>query len=190
MAGLFPLVVGLGNPGAEYASTRHNFGFMVLERWAGGSRTAWKSAGYANARVARLESGEWLLKPQDYMNQSGLAVRAALEWFKLTPEQVLVVVDDVSLPVGQLRFRAKGSDGGHNGLKSVEALLGTTSYVRLRGGVGAADPRMDLADHVLSGFQPEEKEILEQMTERAVEALRYCEIHGVESAAARYNNRV
>lgn len=190
MAGLFPLVVGLGNPGAEYAATRHNFGFMVLDRWSSGPESRWKSAGFANAQMARLTSGEWLLKPQEYMNLSGRAVQAALDWFKLAPEQVLVVVDDVSLPLGQLRFRSGGSDGGHNGLKSIAAALGTSSYARLRGGVGAAEPETDLADHVLGRFRKEEKGILEQMIERAVEALRHCEIHGVESASASYNNRL
>ncbi|MDD5263117.1 MAG: aminoacyl-tRNA hydrolase [Methylacidiphilales bacterium] len=188
MAGLFPLVAGLGNPGSEYAATRHNFGFMVLDRFAREAGAEWKSAGFAHARLARLDDGVWLLKPMDYMNLSGAAVKAAADWFKLAPEQVLVVSDDVNLPLGHLRLRAKGSDGGHNGLKSVEAHLGTQQYARLRGGVGAAEPGRDLADHVLEQFGKDEKENLEKMIVRALEVLRECESHGVESAAAKINN--
>lgn len=190
MAGIFPLVAGLGNPGAEYAATRHNFGFMVLDRLAREAGAVWKQAGFANALLVRLENGVWLLKPLDYMNRSGVAIRAALDWFKLGPEHLLVVVDDVSLPLGQLRVRSKGSDGGHNGLGSIESSLGTQNFARLRGGVGAAEPGRDLADHVLCRFRKEEEENLENMILRALEALRLCETQGVESAAAKINSRL
>ena len=190
MAGKFPLVTGLGNPGAEYAATRHNFGFMVLDRLAKKAGAVWKEAGFANAKLARLEDGIWLLKPLDYMNLSGAAVKAALDWFKLEPARLLVVVDDVSLPLGQLRVRERGSDGGHNGLGSIESALGTREYARLRGGVGAAETGRDLAGHVLSRFRKEEEESLENMIFRALEALQLCETHGVESAAAKTNSRL
>ncbi|MDR2463566.1 MAG: aminoacyl-tRNA hydrolase [Verrucomicrobiales bacterium] len=185
---LFPLVVGLGNPGAEYDSTRHNFGFMVVERWATVSGAGWKAAGFANALLARTADGVRLLKPLDYMNRSGVSVSAALNWFKLRPEQALIVVDDVNLPLGRLRLRAKGSAGGHNGLKSVSAALGTEEYARLRGGVGAADG--DLAGHVLGEFAKSEREILEEMIVRAVDALQNCQSLGLERAAAKIKNDI
>ncbi|MDR1144932.1 MAG: aminoacyl-tRNA hydrolase [Verrucomicrobiales bacterium] len=183
---LFPLVVGLGNPGPEYDSTRHNFGFMVLNRWAAADGGVWRAAGFANARLARLTSGVRLLQPLDYMNCSGAAVGAALGWFKLAPRQALVVVDDVNLPLGHLRLRAGGSSGGHNGLKSVEAALGTQEYARLRGGVGGADG--DLVGHVLGRFAGGEREILEQMIIRAIEVLRCCQSQGLAPAAAKIKN--
>jgi PTH1 family peptidyl-tRNA hydrolase len=187
---LFPLVAGLGNPGAEYGSTRHNFGFMVLDRWAASGGAAWKSAGFANAQLARTEDGIRLLKPLDYMNRSGFAISAALHWLKLGPEQLVVVVDDVNLPLGHLRLRAKGSAGGHNGLKSVEEMLGTQAYARLRGGVGAAVGGRDLAEHVLGRFAKDEKEILEKMIVGALDVLQNCQSQGLEQAAAKIKNEI
>ncbi|MDR1191785.1 MAG: aminoacyl-tRNA hydrolase [Verrucomicrobiales bacterium] len=187
---MFPLVVGLGNPGAEYDSTRHNFGFMVVERWATVSGASWKAAGFANALLARTESGTRLLKPLDYVNRSGVSVSAALSWFKLQPEQTLVVVDDVNLPLGRLRLRAKGSAGGHNGLKSVAAALGTEQYARLRGGVGAAAGDGGLVAHVLGKFADGERKILEEMIVRAVEVLQNCQHLGLDQAAAKIKNDI
>jgi PTH1 family peptidyl-tRNA hydrolase len=190
MAVLFPLVVGLGNPGREYDSTRHNFGYMVLDRWATVSGAVWKTAKFrdASARLAQTEDGIRLLKPIDYMNRSGLAIGAAMRWLKLEPKDVLVVVDDVNLPLGHLRLRAKGSAGGHNGLKSVEQSLGTQEYARLRGGVGAAEEGRDLAGHVLGKFAVGEKEILEEMIVRALSVLQDCQSQGLEKAAAKIKN--
>lgn len=180
-AALFPLVVGLGNPGSAYAWTRHNFGFMVLDAWARAEHLNWKSARFADAAITQTGSGVWLFKPGSFMNRSGEPLRAAMEWFKLGPEQILVVVDDVNLPLGKLRLRAKGSAGGHNGLRSIEASLGSVAYARLRGGVGAAPGMLDLADHVLGRFMEEEKNDLENMTMRALKTLKVCQTAGLEA---------
>jgi peptidyl-tRNA hydrolase, PTH1 family len=190
LAPLFPLVVGLGNPGAAYADTRHNVGFMVLDEWAAAEKVAWKKVRFADALAAQTGDGIWLLKPQGYMNVSGVAVRAGLDWFKLAPEQVLVVVDDVSLGLGKLRLREKGSAGGHNGLGSIEQHLGSQAYARLRCGVGAAPDRVDLADHVLGRFRVEEKEILKEMMKRAVDGLKMCEHQGAAAAMNKVNREV
>ena len=184
----FPLVVGLGNPGSQYQATRHNVGFMVLDRWAAVSGSAWKQAGFANAQAAKTPEGIWLLKPLDYMNRSGFAISAALNWFKLDVSGLLVVVDDVNLPVGKLRLRAKGSAGGHNGLKSVEAQLGTRDYARLRAGVGEAVDGRDLTEHVLGRFANDEQKILDEMIVRALEVLQNCQSQGLEQAAAKIKN--
>jgi peptidyl-tRNA hydrolase, PTH1 family len=187
---LFPLVVGLGNPGSRYAGTRHNVGFMVLEAWAGESKAQWKKMRFAEAEATQTPEGVWLIKPLSYMNVSGEPVRAALDWFKIKPEQLLVVMDDVSLKLGQLRLRAKGSAGGHNGLKSIGQHLGTVEYARLKCGVGAAPDQIELADHVLGHFVPDEKKILKEMIERAVEGLKMCEHQGVSAAMNEVNREV
>lgn len=183
-------MVGLGNPGAEYTGTRHNVGFMVLDTWATEFKLVWKKVRFAKAEIAQTPSGVWLLKPLGYMNVSGVAVRAGLDWFKLQPEQVLVVVDDVSLGLGQLRLKAQGSAGGHNGLRSIEQHLSTQAYARLKCGVGSAPDQVDLADHVLGRFASEEKKVLKEMTERAVAGLKVCEHQGIAAAMNEVNREV
>jgi PTH1 family peptidyl-tRNA hydrolase len=163
---------------------------MVLDTWAAESGAQWKKLRFAEAEAAQTPEGVWLLKPLSYMNVSGEPVRAGLDWFKLKPEQLLVVMDDVSLKLGQLRLRAKGSAGGHNGLKSIEQHLGTREYARLKCGVGSAPERMDLADHVLGRFVSDEKKILKEMMERAVEGLKMCEHQGVSAAMNEVNREV
>ena len=190
MAGLFPLVVGLGNPGEEYRRTRHNFGFDVLDLWAGQEGIAWKRARFAHARTGQAAGGVWLVQPLSYMNLSGAVVADCLRWFKLPPERMLVVVDDVSLPLGRLRLRAAGSCGGHNGLRSIEAAVGTRGYPRLRGGVGAAEPEKNLSRHVLERFSREEEQEADKMKQRAVEAIRVCETEGLEAAMSRVNGKL
>ncbi len=190
MATLLPLVVGLGNPGSRYLGTRHNVGFMVLDAWAAESGAQWKKVRFTEAEAAQTPEGVWLLKPLSYMNVSGDPVRAGLNWFKLVPEQILVVMDDVSLKLGRLRLRSGGSAGGHNGLRSIEQHLGTREYARLKCGVGSAPERMDLADHVLGRFVAEEKIILKEMIERAVKGLKMCEHQGVTAAMNEVNREV
>ncbi|NJK90714.1 MAG: aminoacyl-tRNA hydrolase [Blastochloris sp.] len=187
---LYPLVVGLGNPGSGYVETRHNAGYMVVEGWARKKGLGWKRLRFGDAEGTQTPEGVWLMKPLGFMNLSGEAVRAALDWFKLEPEKILVVMDDVSLKLGQLRLREKGSAGGHNGLRSIEQHLGTQSYARLKCGVGAAPERMDLVDHVLGKFGPDEKEVVQRMITRAVDALELCEHEGVVAAMNEVNREV
>ncbi len=190
MAGLFPMVVGLGNPGASYRNTRHNVGFAVLDHWADKQGVAWKSCRFADALVAQVPEGIWLVKPQSYMNCSGPEVLRCLNWFKLKPGQMIVVVDDVHLPIGRLRLRASGSEGGHNGLRSVAQTTGTQAYPRLRCGVGSVEPSKDLKDHVLGQFRREEKETVEMMIGRAVDGLEKSQSSGLESIMNQVNGTV
>jgi len=186
------VVVGLGNPGPEYAGTRHNVGFAALDRLGARLRAAplETTRSYA-AWAGRVPGGEGrqlvLLAPQTYMNLSGDALAEFDARHGLAAERVLVVVDDIYLPVGQLRLRAGGSSGGHNGLASVEAALGTTAYARLRIGVGRGDDAAPLRDHVLSGFRDDEASAIEDAVETAAEAALTWAREGVVSAMNRFN---
>ena len=158
-----PLIVGLGNPGKEYANTRHNAGFLALDYIAERigtqiDRARFKGlAGEGNFGEHRV----LLLKPQTYMNLSGEAVREAASFYKIAPENVIVIADDVNFAAGKLRVRGKGSDGGHNGLKSIIAQLQSNNFPRVKVGVGVKPhPEYDLADWVLSNFSKEENEAL------------------------------
>jgi PTH1 family peptidyl-tRNA hydrolase len=186
------VVVGLGNPGPEYRETRHNVGFAVAHRLADRlqatpletTRTyeAWSS-------VLGEDSELVLLTPLTFMNASGRALEEYGARHGLTAESLLVVVDDVYLPLGQLRLRAQGGDGGHNGLTSLTESLGTDAFARLRLGVGRGDQEQVLADHVLSGFTPEEKVELTGMLDRACEASLTWAREGVAVAMNRFNAR-
>ncbi len=156
------LVVGLGNPGERYRGTRHNVGFQVIDVLA--RRHALNDATDGVRSPADAELLRWrradgavlLAKPQTFMNLSGQAVQALGHFFKIELPDLLIVCDDVNLPLGRLRVRAAGSEGGHNGLRSIADALGSIDYARLRVGVGRGDTRRDLADHVLAGFEPDE----------------------------------
>ncbi|MEM9445347.1 MAG: aminoacyl-tRNA hydrolase [Verrucomicrobiota bacterium] len=183
MSGHLSLVVGLGNPGLSYRDTRHNLGFEVLDKLAAEERLTWKKARYTSAQVCQMANSIWLLKPMDYMNTSGPVVARAMQWFKIPAERVLVMVDDVNLPLGKLRLRTKGSAGGHNGLKSIEQALSTLEYPRLRGGVGPpGDSGKDLSTHVLGQFGADEKDIVEKMKEQCAEVIKHYHHAGPESA--------
>ncbi|MEQ1907538.1 MAG: aminoacyl-tRNA hydrolase [Vicinamibacterales bacterium] len=179
-------IVGLGNPGREYAGTRHNIGFDVVDevarRWNVQLRP-WKSV--ADLVVVSTR-GAVLVEPQTFMNLSGDAVSRLSAFHKLTPEDVLVVVDEVQLPVGRLRARRSGSAGGHNGLKSVIQHLGT-EFPRLRVGIGRGDPKLDLADHVLSRFARDEREIVAEAVNRAADAVELFVEDGLEAVMSRFN---
>lgn len=179
------IIVGLGNPGREYAATRHNVGFMVMERLAVALRTEWK---LDRARKGELASGPGVLlvRPQTFMNNSGECVGPLMRYFKFLPEQVLVIYDDISFPVGTLRLRAAGSAGGHNGMKSLIAHLGSERFPRLRIGVGAPGQK-SMVSHVLGHFSPEEKPLLEESLIRATEAALCVLQEGFEKAANRFN---
>lgn len=179
-------IVGLGNPGREYARTRHNIGFDVVDevarRWNVQLRP-WKSA----ADVVVVSSrGVVLAEPQTFMNASGEAVGRLAAFYGLEPGDLLVVADEVQLPLGRIRLRGAGSAGGHNGLKSIIQHLGT-EFSRLRIGVGRGDPTWDLADHVLSRFGPGEREAAIEAVGRAADAVEFFVEHGVEAAMNRFN---
>lgn len=179
-------IVGLGNPGPEYKGTRHNVGFAVIDeisrRWHAPLKS-WKSL----AEVAVVHDRDALLvKPKTFMNLSGEAVGRIVAFHKLVPEDVLVVVDEVQLPLGRLRIRAAGSAGGHNGLKSIIQHLGE-GFPRLRIGIGRGDPRWDLADHVLSTFGREEREVIDQAIGRAADAVETFVEEGLGAAMNKFN---
>jgi len=183
----YQLIVGLGNPGPEYLLTRHNVGFLVLDAWADEEGQAFHDERGRFSKFAALPSGERLVKPMTYVNESGKAVAAWLDWLKLTPADLLVVVDDVALPMGQVRLRPDGSHGGHNGLKSIESHLGTAGYARLRCGVDAVPPGWALERWVLSRFRPEEEEALGRMIRTARMAIECCQSEGIAVAMNRFN---
>lgn len=184
-ANVFRLLVGLGNPGREYADTRHNVGFMLLDRIAAKEGVTFKSERAWKAHLARV--GEvHLCKPVTYMNLSGEAVRAVADFYKVPPAETLVVLDEMALPLGKLRLRASGSAGGHNGLKSIVAQLGTTEIPRLRIGIGAADPG-EAVGHVLGRFAPDELEPLRETLTRAEEAIATIQAKGLQAAMNAFN---
>lgn len=168
------LVVGLGNPGSAYEGTRHNIGFRVLkalaEKLEGNFRPALSEAKGSLAQVKGENQTLFLLMPLTYMNESGLAVRRCLDYFKIPFKHCLIVVDDADLPFGELRLREKGSSGGHNGLKSVAAHLASEEYARLRIGVGKSENE-ELADYVLARFTAEEEQELPKVVESALEKI-------------------
>jgi PTH1 family peptidyl-tRNA hydrolase len=181
-------IVGLGNPGAAYRGTRHNVGFEVVDRlalrWSDRLRP-WKAvadlAVVGDRRVV-------LAEPQTFMNESGAAVERILAFHKIEPADLLVVVDEVQLPLGRLRLRPSGSAGGHNGLKSVIQRIGT-GFPRLRIGIGRGDPRWDLSDYVLARFKPEERSVADEVVDRAVDAVEAFVSDGIGAAMNRFNVR-
>lgn len=187
------LLVGLGNPGQQYETTRHNTGFMTLDLLAARlqvkvSKERFKAltaqAEYAGRRLL-------LMKPQTFMNASGIAVEAAAHFYKIPPERVLVLFDDISLPVGRLRIRKDGSAGGHNGLKSIIASLGSDQFPRVKIGVGAKPhPDYDLADWVMSTVNKAEQPAFQASLAGAAEAALCIVEHGCDKAAAAYNGKV
>ena len=181
----FRLIVGLGNPGREYSDTRHNVGFMVADRLAATLRVSFHKEKAWRAEVAKA-AGVFVCKPLAYMNLSGEAVRAISDFYKIRSEEVLVVLDDMALPLGKLRLREGGSAGGHNGLKSVIAHLGGAAVPRLRVGIGAAIPG-EATDHVLGRFTVDEEPLLKESVERAVAAIGYAQEHGLVAAMNIYN---
>ena len=179
------LVAGLGNPGAEYAHTRHNIGFMVVDLLAHEAGLKWEKSGKADAATARL--GDVLLvKPASYMNRSGYPLRAIAQFFKISPAEMLIVLDDFSLPLGRLRIRQSGGPGGHNGLESIIVQFGTQEIPRLRIGIGPA-PAEGASDYVLSNFFDEEKPLVRSTTERAADAVKCAIDKGVVSAMNTFN---
>ena len=179
------LIAGLGNPGPEYATTRHNIGFMVVDQLAAQFGSAWEKSAKWDALSAKC-GAVLLVKPLNFMNRSGHPLFAVAHFYKIEPQEILVVLDDFSLALGRLRLRARGGPGGHNGLESVIAQFGTEEIPRLRIGIGAA-PSEGSADYVLSRLFDEEKPIARATIDRAVEALKCAIDNGLVSAMNTFN---
>ncbi|MEQ1862936.1 MAG: aminoacyl-tRNA hydrolase, partial [Chthoniobacteraceae bacterium] len=174
-----------GNPGREYSDTRHNVGFMIVDRLAASAHSAWRSENRWKAELARVGDA-WLCKPQTFMNLSGEAVAAVSGFYKIPADSTLVLLDDMALPLGKLRLRASGSAGGHNGLQSVLDHFGTDAVARLRMGIGSAEPG-DAVSHVLSRFRPDEKPALDDAIARAVAAVSDAQTNGLPAAMNTFN---
>lgn len=185
------IIAGLGNPTKEYEKTRHNVGFDTIDILAdklGISLTEKKHRAYCGKGIIGGQR-VLLLKPQTYMNNSGESLRDAADFYKVEPEQILIIYDDISLEPGQLRIRKKGSAGGHNGIKSIIAHLGSQDFPRIKIGVGAKPERMDLADYVLSRFSPAEREKMEEAFREGAEAVQMFLLEGADAAMNRYNRK-
>jgi PTH1 family peptidyl-tRNA hydrolase len=189
------LVVGLGNPGSEYDGTRHNIGFEVLDRFA--KKLGWPEIAKKRFDGLALDGNVelstvgmervLLLKPLTYMNLSGKSVQAAMNFYQLTPKDIVIVLDDLALPCGRLRLRGSGSSGGHNGLKDIERALGTSEYPRLRIGIDPAPPRIAGKDYVLGRFSTEQRKLLEPAIDRACGAIVTWMDKGIETAMSQFN---
>ena len=188
------LIVGLGNPGRDYARTRHNAGFMVLDRLAEQWKAAWRSEKKFNARMARAErDGKRILlcQPETFMNASGEAVSAVMGFQKIPTGQLLVAVDDADLPFGDIRLRPDGSSGGHHGLESVEQHVATRDYARQRIGIGRDDPAARrISGYVLAPFRAAERELLEKVLQKACEQIECWLAAGAAQAMNRFNGTV
>ena len=183
------LIAGLGNPTREYEKTRHNVGFDTIDVLADRINTDVAERKFKGLYGKGMLGGEKviLLKPQTFMNLSGESVRAAVDFYKIPPDHIIVIYDDISLDVGHLRIRTKGSAGGHNGIKNIIAHLGTQEFPRIKIGVGGKPPRMDLADYVLSRFPAEERKIMETAFRDAAEAAGVLIAEGPDAAMNRFN---
>jgi len=184
------LVAGLGNPGEEYAHTRHNIGFDVVEHIASKAEIAFTPGRYAHVALVKIRGRQvFLIKPTTFMNLSGKAVNYWLQAEKIPLENLIIVTDDIALPVGTLRIRAKGSDGGHNGLKDISETLGTTDFARLRFGIGNDFPRGSQADYVLDAWPETEKKLVQEKIAVASEAVRTFVAAGIVLTMNQFNNK-
>ena len=184
------MIVGLGNPGSQYEKTRHNAGFLALERLEKQLNAPAEKLRHKALCTQVTYAGQKLLlvKPQTFMNASGLAVRQAADFYKIPPERIVVIFDDISLAVGRLRVRPSGSAGGHNGIKSIISALGSDQFPRVKVGVGAKPhPDYDLADWVLSVIPKQEQPAFQSALDHAADAALYLVEHGVEKAEAKFN---
>lgn len=188
------LIVGLGNPGAKYAWTRHNIGFQLMERLAEKWRTNWSDEKKFQSRVARLErDGKTVLlaEPQTFMNASGEAVGALVGFYRLPLTRLVVTVDDADLPLGEIRLRPRGSSGGHHGLESIEQHVGSREFARLRLGIGrTADGRREITDYVLTPFSAAETGTVERVLKAACGQVECWLDAGIEKAMNEFNGVV
>ena len=184
------LIVGLGNIGTEYEGTRHNIGFTVLDAFAKGSNTSFQDKRYGFVAEASVRGRKLiLLKPSTYMNLSGNAVRYWMQQEKVPLENVLIIVDDLALPVGALRLKGQGSDGGHNGLKHIAATLGTTNYARLRFGIGNEFSKGHQVNFVLGAFDSEEQKVIDQQLETTTEIIKSFCFTGLARTMNQFNKK-
>tara|TARA_Y100001968_G_C19434210_1_gene758721 strand:+ start:591 stop:1202 length:612 start_codon:yes stop_codon:yes gene_type:complete len=192
----FRLLVGLGNPGSRYKDTRHNIGFMVLEKLAIKKSAQFSQSKKIHGLTAKIGAGDdiqRLLLPNTFMNDSGLSIKAAMEWFDLEMNQLLVLVDDMDLPLGKLRIRTKGGSGGHKGLRSTIKHLGTEEFCRLRIGIGAPsenpnERRDRTVSHVLGAFNYQETPVLEEVINEVIKNLDIINKLGIDHAANQINS--
>ena len=184
------LIVGLGNPGAEYENTRHNIGFLTLDAFAKASNVVFEPGRYALVTETKIKGRSFrLIKPTTYMNLSGNAVRYWMEKEKIPIENVLVVLDDLALPYGSIRIRSKGSDAGHNGLKDIQAKLGHADYPRLRFGIGDNFSKGRQIDYVLGEWTAEEQEDLPTLIEHCVKACQSFGLAGLSLTMNQFNKK-
>ena len=192
----FRLLAGLGNPGSRFTGTRHNIGFMALSRFAEKQNVSFKQQKKLQGLVADMHINSEtvrLLMPNTFMNESGQAIRAALDWFDLSITNLLVILDDMDLPLGKLRLRSQGSSGGHNGLRSTIQHLGTDHFYRLRIGIGApsdipTERKSKTVSHVLGSFTEQEKQLVEQVLDEVIIGLDLIQTVGIERASNRINS--
>ena len=186
------LIVGLGNPGREYENTRHNAGFMAVDRIAGELGVKIDRLKFKSLCGDGILAGHrvLLMKPSTFMNLSGQAVQEAASFYRIPMERVLVFMDDISLEPGHVRIRRKGTDGGHNGLKNIIAHLGHDTFQRIKMGVGEKPKGYDLADYVLGHFDKSDRELMEQAAKEAADAVRMILTEGADAAMNRYNRKV
>ncbi|HIG32090.1 MAG TPA: aminoacyl-tRNA hydrolase [Flavobacteriales bacterium] len=184
------LIIGLGNPGAEYENTRHNIGFKVLDKLASLSNISFSPDRYADVAEVKFKGRNLvLIKPNTFMNLSGKAVNYWLQNTKIDAANMLVITDDISLPFGVLRMRKKGSDGGHNGLKNIQAVLGNSNYPRLRFGVGDDFSRGKQVEYVLDDFSDEDYTTMNNRMEMAVKMIQAFATIGIEYAMSDFNGK-
>ncbi len=186
------LIAGLGNPGIQYQNHRHNIGFRVIDHLSKNHHIPLSTKKFhALYGIGQVESQEvLLLKPMTFMNRSGVAIREALDFFKLLPEDLIVIHDDLDLPFGRLRFKRKGGDGGHQGVRSIIESLGRNTFIRLKVGIGRPPEGMDPAEYVLSPFREEERLQLDEILSRASKALVVMLLEGIEKAMNQFQRKV
>ncbi|HEX4264082.1 MAG TPA: aminoacyl-tRNA hydrolase [Verrucomicrobiae bacterium] len=192
MENLF-LIVGLGNPGGEYAETRHNAGFLLVEKLSGRWKANWALEKKFNARVAQAEYGEsrvLLCEPQTFMNSSGETVGPLAGFYRVPLKRLLVAVDDADLPLGEIRLRPSGSSGGHHGLESIEQHLNTREFARLRIGIGRKDGAREITGYVLGKFSANEAELVEKVLTAAAEQVEMWLRDGIQKAMSQFNGTV
>jgi len=187
------LIVGLGNPGAEYARTRHNAGFIVVERLAEQWKSGWANERKFVSRIAKAErSGRKVLlcEPQTFMNLSGEAVGALVKYYQVPVGKIMIVVDDADLPFGEFRLRPGGGSGGHHGLESVTQHLGSKEYARLRVGIGRKNEVREITNHVLGKFEASEQELLEKVLSRVAGQIECWLSDGLQKAMSQFNGAI
>lgn len=179
------LIVGLGNIGGQYLFTRHNAGFMVLDKWASDDGFVFKEESKFKCLMAK-QGDIIFIKPTTFMNLSGEAVRAVMDYYKIDIKNILIIFDDISLDLGKIRFRANGSDGGHNGIKSIIKHIGTQNFDRLKIGIGP-QPNIPSENYVLQNFPKEDLEKLKDVLKHSIEAIKYYFDNGMEKTQNKYN---